>query len=410
MSTDSLAATSPTLEDIQRGREALRGVAIETPVEESRWLSAILGGPVRLKCENLQRTGSFKIRGAYLRMSRLSEEERSAGVVAASAGNHAQGVALAAQLLGIKATVFMPAGAPIPKEKATRGYGAEVVFEGHTVDEALVRAKAFAEETGAVLIHPFDHVDIVAGQGSCGLEILEQVPEAASILVPTGGGGLLAGIATAVKGLRPDVRVVGVQAEGAAAYPRSLAEGHPVALERMSTMADGIAVGCPGEVPFAAIQRYVDEVVTVSEEALSRALLMLLERAKLVVEPAGVAAVAALMDHPDRFPAPAVAVLSGGNVDPFLLMRVIRHGMAAAGRYLNFWVRIPDLPGGLAKLLGELAELDANVLDVVHERTSAHLHLDEVEVAMQVETRGTQHAERVLARLRERGYHVSEPH
>jgi threonine dehydratase len=410
MSTDSLAVTAPTLEDIQRGREALRGVAIETPVEESRWLSAILGGPVRLKCENLQRTGSFKIRGAYLRMSRLSEEERAAGVVAASAGNHAQGVALAAQLLGIKATVFMPAGAPIPKEKATRGYGAEVVFEGHTVDEALVRAKAFAEETGAVLIHPFDHVDIVAGQGSCGLEILEQVPEAASILVPTGGGGLLAGIATAVKGLRPDVRVVGVQAEGAAAYPRSLAEGHPVALERMSTMADGIAVGCPGEVPFAAIERYVDEVVTVSEEALSRALLMLLERAKLVVEPAGVAAVAALMDHPDRFPAPAVAVLSGGNVDPFLLMRVIRHGMAAAGRYLNFWVRIPDLPGGLAKLLGELAELDANVLDVVHERTSAHLHLDEVEVAMQVETRGTQHAERVLARLRERGYHVSEPH
>jgi threonine dehydratase len=304
----------------------------------------------------------------------------------------------------------MPTGAPIPKEKATRGYGAEVVFEGHTVDEALVRAKAFAEETGAVLIHPFDHVDIVTGQGSCGLEILEQAPNAETVLVPTGGGGLVAGIATAIKSVNPDVRVVGVQAEGAAAYPASLAAGHPVALRTMSTMADGIAVGCPGEVPFAAIQRYVDEVVTVSEEALSRALLMLLERAKLVVEPAGVAAVAALMDHPDRFPAPAVAVLSGGNVDPFLLMRVIRHGMAAAGRYLNFWVRIPDLPGGLAKLLGELAELDANVLDVVHERTSAHLHLDEVEVAMQVETRGTQHAERVLARLRERGYHVSEPH
>ena len=410
--TDSLAATAttPTLEEIQQGREDLRGVAIQTPMEESRWLSAIAGGPVMLKCENLQRTGSFKIRGAYLRMSRLSADERSAGVVAASAGNHAQGVALAAQLLGIKATVFMPAGAPIPKEKATRGYGAEVVFEGHTVDEALVRAKAFAEETGAVLIHPFDHVDIVTGQGSCGLEIVEQAPEAATVVVPTGGGGLLAGIATAVKNLRPDIRVVGVQAEGAAAYPRSLAEGHPVALETMSTMADGIAVGRPGEVPFAAIQRYVDEVVTVSEESLSRALLMLLERAKLVVEPAGAAAVAAMMDHPDRFPTPAVAVLSGGNVDPFLLMRVIRHGMASAGRYLNFWVRIPDLPGGLAKLLADLAELEANVLDVVHERTSAHLHLDEVEVAMQVETRGTQHAERVLARLRERGYRVSESH
>ena len=398
----------PTLDDIRQGAEDLRGVAIKTPMEESRWLSAVAGGPVLLKCENLQRTGSFKIRGAYLRMSRLSEAERAAGVVAASAGNHAQGVALAAGLLGIKATVFMPTGAPIPKEKATRGYGAEVVFEGHTVDAALVRAKAFAEETGAVLIHPFDHVDIVTGQGSCGLEIMEQAPNAETVLVPTGGGGLVAGIATAIKGINPRVRVVGVQAEGAAAYPASLAAGHPVALETMSTMADGIAVGCPGEVPFRAISEYVDDIVTVSEESLSRALLMLLERAKLVVEPAGAAAVAALMDHPDRFPTPAVAVLSGGNVDPLLLMRVIRHGMAAAGRYLFFRVRIPDLPGGLARLLAELAELDANVLDVVHERTSAHLHLNEVEVAMQVETRGAPHAERVLARLRECGYHVSE--
>ena len=410
MSTDGLTdlVRVPTLEEIRRGAAALEGVVIRTPVEDSRWLSAVVGGQVLLKCENLQRTGSFKIRGAYLRMSRLTEEERAKGVVAASAGNHAQGVALAASLLGIKATVFMPGGAPIPKEKATRGYGAEVVFEGHTVDEALVRAKAFAAETGAVLIHPFDHADIVTGQGSCGLEILEQAPDCASVLVPTGGGGLLAGIATAVKSVRPGVRVVGVQAEGAAAFPRSLAEHHPVALESMHTMADGIAVGCPGQVPFRAIEEHVDEIVTVSEESLSRALLMLLERAKLVVEPAGAAAVAALMDHPDRFAAPAVAVLSGGNVDPLLLMKVIRHGMAAAGRYLNFWVRIPDRPGGLAKLLAELAELDANVLDVVHERTSAHLHLDEVEVAMQVETRGLPHAERVLARLRECGYYVTE--
>ncbi|HEX6246280.1 MAG TPA: threonine ammonia-lyase [Nocardioidaceae bacterium] len=405
----SAPVTIPTLDDIRRGAEALRGVAIRTPIEESRWLSAVAGGPVLLKCENLQRTGSFKIRGAYLRMSRLSAEERAAGVVAASAGNHAQGVALAAGLLGIKATVFMPAGAPIPKEKATRGYGAEVVFEGQTVDDALVRAKAFAEETGAVLIHPFDHADIVTGQGSCGLEIMEQAPHARTVLVPTGGGGFLAGIATAVKGIDPSVRVVGVQAEGAAAFPRSLAEHHPVPLQSMSTMADGIAVGCPGAVPFRAVEEYVDDIVTVSEESLSRALLMLLERAKLVVEPAGAAAVAALMDHPDRFPTPAVPVLSGGNVDPLLLMRVIRHGMAAAGRYLHFWVRIPDVPGGLATLLAELAELDANVLDVVHERTSAHLHLDEVEVAMQVETRGAPHAERVLARLRECGYHVTEP-
>jgi threonine dehydratase len=398
----------PTLADVLAGRETLRGVSIETPMEDSRWLSDIAGGPVLLKCENLQRTGSFKIRGAYLRMSRLSEEERARGVVAASAGNHAQGVALAAQLLGIRATVFMPGGAPIPKERATRGYGADVVFEGHTVDQALVRARAFAEETGAVLIHPFDHADIVAGQGACGLEILEQAPGVHTVVVPTGGGGLVAGIATAVKETRPEVRVVAVQAEGAAAYPGSLAQGRPVAVETMTTMADGIAVGRPGEVPFHAVEKYVDEVVTVSEESLSRALLMLLERAKLVVEPAGAAAVAAILDRPDRFATPTVAVLSGGNVDPLLLMRVIRHGMAAAGRYLNFWVRIPDLPGGLARLLRELADVEANVLDVVHERTSAHLHLDEVEVAMQVETRGPEHAKRVLDRLRERGYHVTE--
>ncbi|MGZ4458466.1 MAG: threonine ammonia-lyase [Nocardioidaceae bacterium] len=397
----------PTLADIEAAREALEGVSIYTPMEESRWLSDIAGGPVRLKAENLQRTGSFKIRGAYLRMSRLSDEEKATGVVAASAGNHAQGVALAAQMLGIKATVFMPEGAPIPKEKATRGYGADVVFHGHSVDEALVAAKKFAAETGAVLIHPFDHVDIVSGQGTCGLEILEQCPDVCTVVVPLGGGGFLAGIATAVKALAPQVRVVGVQAEGAAAYPASLAEGHPVPLAKMATMADGIAVGCPGEVPFAAIQKYVDDVVTVSEESLSRALLMLIERAKLVVEPAGAAAVAAVMDHPHRFETPAVAVLSGGNVDPLLMMRVIRHGLAAAGRYLFFRVRIPDSPGGLARLLNELAGVEANVLDVVHERTSASLHLDEVEVALQVETRGTAHADRVLDRLRECGYTVS---
>src|SRR3954471_10139712 len=230
----------PTLADIETAREVLHGVSIYTPMEESRWLSALADGPVRIKAENLQRTGSFKIRGAYLRMSRLSQEDKAAGVVAASAGNHAQGVALAAQMLGIHATVFMPAGAPIPKEKATRGYGAEVRFHGQSVDDALVAARAFAAETGAVLIHPFDHIDIVTGQGTCGLEIVEQCPDVKTILVSCGGGGFIAGIATAVKALRPDVRVVGVQAEGAAAYPTSLDEGAPVALKSMTTMADGI--------------------------------------------------------------------------------------------------------------------------------------------------------------------------
>jgi threonine dehydratase len=397
-----------TLDDIRAAQEVLAGVAIRTPVEESRWLTGLVGGPVYLKCENLQRTGSFKVRGAYLRISRLSPEERAAGVVAASAGNHAQGVALAAQLLGIKATVFMPEGAPIPKEKATRGYGADVIFSGRYVDQALVSARQFADETGAVLIHPFDHPDIVAGQGTCGIEVLEQVPDVATVLVPTGGGGLVAGVATAVKALRPNVRVVGVQAEGAAAFPSSLTAGHPVQLEAMKTMADGIAVGRPGDVPFAAVQEYVDEVVTVSEESLSRALLALVERAKLIVEPAGAAAVAALLERPSAYPTPAVAILSGGNIDPLLLGKVIRHGLAAAGRYLHLRVCIPDQPGALATLLGELAAQQANVLEVAHERISPSLHLDEVEVQVQVETRGEAHAETVLARLRARGYRVYE--
>jgi threonine dehydratase len=394
----------PTLHDIEVAREVLRGVSITTPMEGARWLSELAGGPVRMKAENLQRTGSFKIRGAYLRMSRLSPEEKARGVVAASAGNHAQGVALAAQMLGIKATVFMPEGAAIPKENATRGYGAEVTTHGVSIDEALVAAKAFAEETGAVLIHPFDHVDIVTGQGTCGLEIVEQCPDLKTLLVPCGGGGFLAGVATAVKALRPDTRVVGVQAAGAAAYVESLAAGEPVPLKSMATIADGIAVGCPGAVPFAAVQQHVDDFVTVGEDSLSKALLMLLERAKLVVEPAGAAAVAAMLDDPHAFETPAVVVLSGGNADPLLLMRVIRQGLAAAGRYLYFRARIPDVPGGLAQLLNDIAAAQANVLDVVHERTSAQLHLDEVEVQLQVETRSSEHAARVLEHLRGRGY------
>ncbi len=399
---------SVTLEDIRAAREVLREVVIETPMEESRWLSAIAGGPVQLKCENLQRTGSFKARGAYVRISRLSAEERAHGVVAASAGNHAQGVALAAQLLGIKATVFMPEGAPIPKERATRGYGADVVFQSGYLEDCLKAAHAFAEETGAVLIHPFDHVDIVAGQGTAGLEVLEQSPQLRTLLVPTGGGGLIAGMAIAVKALRPDVRVVGVQAAGAAAFPGSLKQGSPVALESMKTMADGIAVGLPGQITFAAVRDHVDDIVTVSEDSLSRALLALAERAKMIVEPAGAAAVAAILDDPSAYQTPAVAVLSGGNIDPLLLGKVIRHGMAAAGRYLNLHVNIPDVPGGLATLLGEVGGVGANVLEVVHERISPTLHLEEVEVHLQLETRGEQHAERVLTRLRECGYRVHE--
>jgi len=395
---------SITAAEIARAADLLHDVVAPTPLEYSRWLSDLVGGDVFLKCENLQRTGSFKLRGAYVRMARLSKKERARGVVAASAGNHAQGVALAAQLLGIKATVFMPHGAPIPKEKATRAYGAEIRFVGTSIDDCLKAAREFEAETGAILIHPFDHRDIVAGQATTGLEIVEQCPQVRTVVVPVGGGGLIAGIALAMQRDGMPIEVVGVQAKGAAAYPVSLLKGEPVQLEKMATMADGIAVGLPGQVPFEAIQQHVGEVLTVDENSLSKALLLVLERAKLVVEPAGAAAVAAVLDEPQRFKPPVVVVLSGGNIDPLLLMRVIRHGMAAAGRYLSLRVRIPDTPGGLATLLARLAEVDANIIEVLHERISETLNLDEVEVALQLETRGEDHRARVLASLISNGY------
>jgi len=309
-------------------------------------------------------------------------------------------------MLGIKAKVYMPMGAPIPKLMATRGYGAQIEQLGHTIDECLVAARAYAEETGAVLIHPFDHADIVAGQGTVGLEILDQAPDVKTVVASVGGGGLISGTAAAIKAARPDVRVVGVQAAGAAAYPGSLAAGRPTPLDSMATIADGIAVGCPGDLTYAMVRDLVDGIVTVSEESLSQALLLCLERAKLVVEPAGAAAVAAIMDQPELFEPPVVAVLSGGNIDPVLLLRVLRHGMAAAGRYLSFRLRIPDRPGELAKLLGELAASEANVLDVEHVRTGPKLHLDEVEVAVQLETRGPDHCAAVLDRLKAVGYPI----
>jgi threonine dehydratase len=397
-----------SLQDIEAAAETIRPLTLLTPMEESRWLSALTGSPVMLKCENLQRTGSFKVRGAYTRMSYLTEEERALGVVAASAGNHGQGVALAAQALGIKATVYMPEGSPIPKERATREYGADVVFHGRYIEDALAGARAFQERTGAILIHPFDNADIVAGQGTVGLEILRQAPGVETIVVPCGGGGLLSGIAIAVKATNPDVHVIGVQAEGAAAFPGSLKAGHPVALDSMSTMADGIAVGLPGDVTFAAVRDLVDEIVTVSEASLSRAVLATLERAKMVVEPAGAASVAAVLDAPERFGTTTVGVLSGGNIDPLLLGKVIQHGMAAAGRYLNLRLRIPDRPGGLARLLSDISEAGANVVEVTHARIDADLSLDEVEVHLQLETRGPAHAETVTTRLRSHGYQIFE--
>ncbi|MEU8670991.1 threonine ammonia-lyase [Streptomyces anulatus] len=394
------------LDDVRGAQKMLSGVARVTALEGSRHLTELVGSPVHLKCENLQRTGSFKLRGAYVRISGLTPVERAAGVVAASAGNHAQGVALASSLLGVRSTVFMPVGAPLPKVAATREYGAEVRLHGQVVDETLAAAQRYAEETGAVFIHPFDHPDIIAGQGTVGLEILEQCPEVRTIVLGIGGGGFAAGVAVAVKALRPDVRIVGVQAEGAACYPPSLAAGHPVSLDSPATMADGIKVGRPGDVPFRLIEELVDEVRTVTEDELSSALLLCLERAKLVVEPAGASPVAALLSDPRAFRGPVVAVLSGGNVDPLLMQRILRHGMSAAGRYLSLRLRLTDRPGALAALLAALTVADANVLDISHVRTDPRLGLTEAEVDLHLETKGPQHCAEVEAELRAAGFRV----
>ena len=397
-----------TLADVEAARDLLDGVVKKTPLIPSRPLGEITGVPVWLKCENQQRAGSYKVRGAYTRISRLSAAERARGVVAASAGNHAQGVALAAGLLGTRATVFMPEGAPLPKVSATKGYGAAVEYAGTSVDDALEAAAEFARSTGAVLIHPFDHPDVIAGQGTVALEILEQCPEAATIVTAVGGGGLISGLAVAAKALRPDIRIVGVQASGAAAYPPSLAAGAPRKLQSCATIADGIAVLRPGDLTFAHVAKLVDEIVTVHDEDLSAALLVLLERHKTVVEPAGAAAAAALMTGAYVPPGgPVVAILSGGNIDPMLLLRVIEHGLASAGRFLRLAVRCADRPGQLARLLREIAEQRANIVDVNHSRQSPRLSFGEVEVALSVETRGPAHSSALISALRDAGYRVA---
>ncbi|MFF4737504.1 threonine ammonia-lyase [Streptomyces sp. NPDC001262] len=395
-----------TLGDVRAAQRMLAGVCRTTALAAGRHLSVLAGTPVLLKCENLQHTGSFKLRGAYVRIARLAPEERAAGVVAASAGNHAQGVAFAASLLGVRSMVFMPEDTSLPKIAAARGYGAEVRLHGQGLDDALQAARAYAGETGAAFVHPFDHPDVIAGQGTVGLEILEQCPEVGTVVVGMGGGGLAAGIAVAVKALRPDVRIVGVQAAGAAAYPPSLAAGRPVAVRTPVTMADGIRVGRPGNVPFRIVARLVDEVRTVSEDELAAALLLCLERSKMVVEPAGASPVAALLSAPRSFNGPVVAVLSGGNVDPLLLQAVLRHGMAVAGRYLSLRVRLTDRPGALAALLEVLSAAGANVLDIGHVRTDPRLRLGEAEVELHLETEGREHCAGVETALRDAGYAV----
>jgi len=398
----------PSLAAIREARARVAAVVSTTPMEDSRFLSETLGHPVHLKAENLQRTGSYKIRGAYNLLAQLSDADKARGVVAASAGNHAQGVALAARELGIAATIFMPLGVALPKLQATRGYGADVVLHGSIVDETLQAAAEFAQRTGAVLIPPFDHPEIVAGQGTLALEILDQVPDVANVVVPVGGGGLISGIATVFAQLAPElgrtVRVIGVQAQNSAAYPPSLEAGAPLTIAALPTIADGIAVGRPGSLNFDIIRRTVDEVVTIEDDETAKAIVVLLERAKLVVEPAGAVGVAALLAGKLDLDGPTVVILSGGNIDPMIMERIISRGLAASARYLIVSIPLPDRPGQLARIAEIIAEANANVVEVLHTRHGSGLQISEVEIVIHMETRGAEHAELVLQHLRDEGY------
>jgi threonine dehydratase len=396
-----------SLEKIRQARARLEGVVEYTCLEYSRALTDRAGGPSYLKCENLQRTGSFKVRGAYNRISRLSDDERARGVVAASAGNHAQGVALASSLLDVKATVFMAEGAALPKVEATTRYGANVILEGTVYDEAFAAAEKFAEQEGAVMVHPFDHADVIAGQGTIALEMLEQLPEAGSVLIPVGGGGLISGISAAAKALKPSIRVIGVEPDGAASVSKALETGTVIPLESLSTVADGLATKQAGAICLTHVQSFVDEIITVNDEEISEALLLIAERAKMVAEPAAAAGVAALLSHRADVKFPVVVLLSGGNIDPLLLIRVLRYGMGSAGRYFSFSTMLPDRAGELYRLSGVISRSGANVIGVEHRREGvANRLLGDVEISMQLETRGHEHIQSVIGQLEEAGYLV----
>ena len=392
----------PTPAGIADARRILAPVLRATPSYLSQGVGHRVDREVWLKPEFRQRTGSFKIRGAYLMQSRLPA---GADIVAASAGNHAQGVALAAALLGQQATIYMPTNASLPKVQATRAYGARVVLDGDTVDECIDAARRHAAADDAVFVPPFDHTDIVLGQSTIGAELVEEVPGLANVLVAVGGGGLCAGVAAAVRIARPSVRVVGVAAEGAASIVGSLAAGHPVAVDP-HTLADGIALRAPSQLTLDLIAANVHEIVTVPDGQISAAMLLLVERAKAVVEPAGAAALAALLDGVELAPGPTAVVVGGGNVDPLLLTKLIEHGLGVAGRFLVMRVVMPDRPGSLSGLTEEIARLRLNVLDVEHHRSGRRLPVGAVEVQLTVETRDHDHRVEVLGALGARGYEV----
>jgi threonine dehydratase len=414
VSPEQTTRTIPTHADVVSARAIVEGVVHRTPMQGGQFLAEALGSPVHLKCENLQRTGAYKIRGAYNRLSSLTAEERVAGVVAASAGNHAQGVALAAKELGIPATIFMPVGVALPKLQATRRYGADTVLHGHSVEEALAAAKDFAARTGATFVAPFDHPEVIAGQGTVALEIMEDVPDVDTIVVPIGGGGLISGIAIAAKGeaerLGRSIRVIGVQSAATAAYPPSLAAGEPLTISAGPTIADGIAVARPGDLNFPIVRDLVDEIVTVGDDDIARAILLLLERGKLVVEAAGAVGAAAIMSGAIRDAGRTVVVLSGGNIDPLMLERVITRGLVAAQRYIGIRIMLPDRPGQLARVSQVISEAGANVVEVLHTRHGQNLQISEVALDLSIEARGPEHAEEVVRHLHEAGFRPEIQH
>jgi len=381
--------TAPTLADVEAARGRLADRARVTPVYGSETFSRLTGARVWLKAENLQRTGSFKIRGAVNKISQLGEAERAAGVIAASAGNHGQAVAWAARALGIRATIFMPQDAPMAKVEATRHYGADTVLSGAMFDDALAAATARAEETGATFVHAFEDPQVIAGQGTIGLELAEQLPDAQTFLVPIGGGGLAAGIAIVLRAQRPGVRIVGVQAGKTG----------------RGTIADGIAVKHPGELTMSILDGLLDDIVHVEDDAIAEAITLLLERSKLVVEGAGAASVAALL-HGEARGEDVCALLSGGNIDATLLVSVVRHGLTRAGRYLVLRTRVPDRPGELVKLLELVAAERGNVLEIHHQREGVGIGVAETGVELTAITRNEEHCRRLVAALEERGYPV----
>jgi threonine dehydratase len=395
-----------TLTDIEKAREALAGVIHHTTLDRSNTFSELTGNEIFLKLENLQKTGSFKIRGAYNKINNLTPAEKARGVIAASAGNHAQGVAYGAKRAGIKATIVMPEIAPLAKITATRGYGAEVVLAGGVYDEAYSRAVELQAENGQTFIHAFNDPAVIAGQGTIGLEILQDLEDVDAVVVPVGGGGMIAGIAVAVKEMAPHVKVYGVQAQGAPAMYMSK-KAHAIKTTKdAETFADGIAVKIPGDVTFGLIDTYVDDIVVIDDEAIANTILMLLERAKLMVEGAGAISLAAVLN--DKIPAKGkiVSVISGGNVDVNFISRIIERGLVKAGRRVRLQTVVVDRPGSLQRLLSNIARLQANVLYVSHDRVERHVPLGQAVVEIGLETRDVLHTEHIMASLRHEGYTV----